>query len=91
MVVLLTYLFDHYNLLQVLASAYLRRRTSRAVAACANFGYPAFFDSHQHVWPNAGEAVLVCDIHLTQIRRLYELVWSYPYERHDSAIEDVVF
>ena len=40
----------------------------------ANFGYPAFLDSHQPVWPNAGEAVLVCDNHhLAQIRRLYEL------------------
>ena len=53
----------------------------------ANFGYLAFVDSHQPVWPNAGEAVLVCDIHLAQIRRLYELDWSYPYERHDPAIE----
>ena len=51
----------------------------------ANFGYPAFLDSHQPVWPNAGEAVLVSDNHyLAQIRRLYELAWSYPYE-------DVVF
>ena len=58
----------------------------------ANFGYPAFLDSHQPVWPNAGEAVLVSDNHhLAQIRRLYELGWSYPYERHDPAIEDVVF
>ena len=58
----------------------------------ANFGYPAFLDSHQPVWPNAGEAVLVCDNHhLAQIRRLYELGWSYPYERYDPAIEDVVF
>ena len=58
----------------------------------ANFGYPAFLDSHQPVWPNAGEAVLVCDNHhLAQIRRLYELGWSYPYERHDPAIEDFVF
>ena len=30
------------------------------------------------VWPNAGEGVLVCDNHhLAQIRRLYELGWSY--------------
>ena len=27
-----------------------------------NFGYPALLGSHQPVWPNAGEAVLVCDI-----------------------------
>ena len=58
----------------------------------ANFGYPAFLDSHQPIWHNAGEAVVVCDNHhLTQIRRLYELGWSYPYEPHDPAIEDVVF
>ena len=51
-----------------------------------------FLDSHQPVWPNAGEVVLLCDIHhLAQIRRLYELGWSYPYERHDPAIDDVVF
>ena len=31
---LFTYLFGHYNLLQVLDSANLRRHTSRAVAAC---------------------------------------------------------
>ena len=36
----------------------------------ANLGSPAFLDSLPPVWPNAGEAVL-----------LYELVWSYPYER----------
>ena len=51
-----------------------------------NFEYPAFLDSHQPVWPNAGEAVLVCDSHyLAQIRKLYELGWSYPYERHDPS------
>ena len=88
---LLTYLFDHYNLLQVLASANLRRHTSRAVAAWRQFRIPAFLDSHQTVWPNAGKAVLVCDIHhLDQIRRLYKLDWSYPYERHDPAIKDAV-
>ena len=55
---LLTYLFGHYNLLQV--------------------------------FPNAGEPVLVCDIHhLVQIRRLYELGWSCPYEEH--PIQDAVF
>ena len=32
---LLTYLFGHYNLLQILASANLRRHISRAVAAVA--------------------------------------------------------
>ena len=49
----------------------------------ANFGYPAFLDSQQPVWPNAGKAVLVCDnYHLAQIRRLYELGWSYSYDRH---------
>ena len=58
----------------------------------AYFGYSAFLDSNQPVWPNAGEGVLVCDNHhLAQIRRLYELGWSDPYERHDPAIEDVVF
>ena len=58
----------------------------------ANFGYQACLGSHQPVWTNAGEAVLVCDNHhLAQIRRFYALGWSYPYERHDPAIEDVVF
>ena len=58
----------------------------------ANFGHLAFLDSHQPVWPNAGKGVLICDNHhLAQIRRLYEQGWSYPYERHDPAIEDVVF
>ena len=57
-----------------------------------NFGNRAFLDSHEPVWPNAREAILVYDIHhLAQIRRLYELGWSYPYERHDPVIEDVVF
>ena len=37
---LLTYLFGHYNLLQVLASANLRRNTSRAVAAWLQFRIP---------------------------------------------------
>ena len=88
---LLTYLFGHYNPLQVLASANLRRHTSRAVAAWRQFRIPSVlrFSSTK---PNAGEAVLVCDNHhLAQIRRLYELGRSYPYERHDPAIEDVVF
>ena len=48
--ILLTYLFGHYNLIQVLASTNLRRHTSRAVAA--------FLDSHQPVWPNAGRPSL---------------------------------
>ena len=57
-----------------------------------NFGYPAFLDSHQPVWPNAAKTVLDCDIHhLAQIRRLFQLGYSYPYERHDPAIEDAVF
>ena len=30
----------------------------------ANFGYPAFLDTLTRDWPTAGEAVLVCDIHL---------------------------
>ena len=58
----------------------------------ANFNYPAFLDFHQTVWSNAGEAILVYDFHhQAQIRRLYELGWSYPYDRHEPAIEDVVF
>ena len=35
------YLFGHYNLLQVLASANLRRHTSRAIAAWRQFRIPS--------------------------------------------------
>ena len=38
---ILTYIFGHYNLLQVLASANLRRHTSRAVAAWRQFRIPS--------------------------------------------------
>ena len=49
----------------------------------ANFGYPSLI---------VGEAVLFCDFHhLAQIRRLYELVWSFSYERHDPAIKNAIF
>ena len=42
----------------------------------ANFGYTVFLGFHP-VSHNAGETVLVCDIHhLAQIRRVYELGWS---------------
>ena len=58
----------------------------------ANFGYPALLLSLSPGQPNAFKAVLFCDFHhLAQMRRLYELSWSYPYERHEPAIEDVVF
>ena len=73
---LLTYLFGHYNLLLICGAI-----RHELLQLGANFRYPAFLDSHQHVWPTAGEAVLVCDNHhLAQIRRLYELGWSYPHE-----------
>ena len=90
LVYLLTYLFGHYNLSwpQLICGA----MHQELLQLGANFGCPAFFDSHQPVWSNGGKGVLVCDNHhLAQIRRLYELDWSYPYERHDPAIEDVVF
>ena len=64
----LTYLFGHYNLLQVLASANLRRHTSRTVAAWRQFRIPSVLRFSSTCL--AGEAVLVCDIHhLAQIRR----------------------
>ena len=50
------------------------------------------YGRYRTLWPNAGECVLVCDNHhLAKIRRLYELGWSYPYERPHSAIEFAVF
>ena len=55
---LLTYLFGHYKLLQVLASANLRRIRHELLQLGANFRYPAFLDCHPPVWPNAGETVL---------------------------------
>ena len=84
LIYLLNYLFGHYNLLLVLASANLQRHTSRAFAA--------FLDYHQPIWPNAGEAILFCDFHqIDQIRKFCKLGWGYLYERHDSAIDEGVF
>ena len=46
---LLTYLFGHYNLLQVLASANLRRHTSRAITAWRQFRIPSVL-SYSSTW-----------------------------------------
>ena len=75
-----------------LGSANLRRHTSRAVSAWRQFRIPSVLRFSSTCLAQRWEAVLVCNIHhLAQIRRLYELGWSYPYERHDPAIKYVVF
>ena len=89
---MLTYLFGHYNLLQVLALANLRRHTSRAVAAWRHFRIPTVLRFSSTCLAQRWETVLVCDNHhLAQIRRLYELGWSHPNDEHYPAIEDAVF
>ena len=46
----------------------------------ANFGYPAFLDSHQPVWPNAVEAVLVCAI-LLYCRKVHKSYVGFSCRR----------
>ena len=85
----LLYLFCHYNLLQVLPSANLRRHTSRAVAAWRQFRISDFRLSSTCLAQRWRD--LVCDIYMAQIRKPYKLGRSYPYEWHDPVIEDAVF
>ena len=73
-------------MLQVLASAILRRHTSRAIAVWHQFQILRVVTFSVTGLAQRWRGRSFLRLSLAQIRRLYELVWSYPYVLHDPAI-----
>ena len=87
---LFTYLFSHYNVLQVLASANFRCHTSRAIAAWRQFRILSVvtFSSNSLAQRWRGRPFLRLRPPGSDSNTLR--TGLDPYERHDAAIEDVV-